>query len=285
MRTILILSGLLLATGAVAAGCGGVDGGSGGRTTVVASFYPLAYAAEQIGGPSVRVEDLTPPGVEPHDLEVTPRDVARIRSADVVFVLGDGFQPQVERAAGSGDGVVRVLETPGLRVFDDGDPHVWLDPLRFAIVSRRIASALGRPTRGQVFVRRLRALDGRFRRGLADCRTRDLVTSHAAFAYLADRYGLRQVPVTGLSPESEPTPRRLADAIEQVRASDASTVFFEPLVSPRIADAVASETGRRIAVLDPLEGLTPDEAARGEDYFTLMRANLRALQEGLGCSP
>jgi zinc transport system substrate-binding protein len=281
MRTILILS-LTAALLAAASGCGGAGDG-GNRVRVVASFYPLAFAAQQIGGVGVDVEDLTPPGVEPHDLEVSPRDVARIQDADLVLLLGDGFQPQVEDAAGNGSHVIRVLETAGLQVSPDSDPHVWLDPLRYALVGRRIASALGKPARGRDFARRLGALDRELSRGLSHCRRHDLVTSHAAFAYLASRYGLRQIPITGLSPEAEPSPQRLADAIDEVRASGATTVFFEPLVSPRIADTVARETGAHTAVLDPIEGLTADAADRGETYFTRMRANLRALREGLGC--
>jgi zinc transport system substrate-binding protein len=282
VRTILILimAGVLLA--GVATACGGSDG-DGSRRRVVAAFYPLAYAAEQIGGATVDVENLTPPGVEPHDLEIKPRDVARIRSADLVLLMGERFQPQVDDAAGEGDRVLRVLDLPGLRVFPDSDPHVWLDPIRYAVIGRRIAATLARPGRGRAFARRLQGLDVELRRGLAHCRSRDLVTSHAAFAYLAARYRLRQVPITGLSPEAEPTPGELADAIEAVRESGATTVFFEPLVSRRIAETVARETGARTAVLDPIEGLTSDEARQGDDYFTLMRANLRALREGLGC--
>jgi zinc transport system substrate-binding protein len=250
---------------------------------VVAAFYPLAYAAEQVGGPTVQVENLTPPGAEPHDLEVSPSDVRDVKEADLVLLMGHGFQPQLEDAAGSGDRVMRALDTPGLHRLADGDPHVWLDPTRYALIVRRIGAALQRPAAAQRLAARLRLLDRDYRAGLARCDRRDIVTSHEAFAYLAQRYGLSQTAVTGLSPEAEPTPRQLQHVVDQVRASGATTVFFEPLVSPRVAETVAREAGVRTAVLNPIEGLTDEQAARGDDYFALMRANLRALRWALGC--
>ena len=265
---------------AVATACG-PGGGRGGR--VVASFYPLAFAAQQVAGPGVRVENLTPPGAEPHDLEVSPTDVADIRSARLVLLLGHGFQPQLEDAAGTGDTVERLLDTPGLDLLPNGDPHVWLDPLRFARIVVRIGAALGDRTGAARLEGRLQQLDDDFRSGLADCDHHEIVTSHEAFAYLAQRYGLEQIPITGLSPEAEPRPADLARVVELVRARGVTTVYFETLVSPRIAQTVARETGAKTAVLDPIEGLTPAESARGEDYFTRMRANLEALRAGLGC--
>ena len=279
----IILASTLIASG-LAAGCGGSGSTrSTGQTKIVAAFYPLAFAAETTGGNHVDVANLTPAGAEPHDLEIAPNDVGRVRSADLVLLLGRGFQPQVEDAAGSGDRVLRLLDTPGLRVRANGDPHVWLDPLRFALLVRRIGSALDRPDAAEKLVGRLHALDGEYRRGLAHCKRRTIVTSHEAFAYLSERYGLRQVAITGLNPEAEPTPRDLSEVIETVRRTGATTVFGETLLSPRLADTVARETGARTAVLNPIEGLTSNEADRGQDYFTLMRANLGALRRGLGC--
>jgi zinc transport system substrate-binding protein len=283
MRLIVIL----ILTCAVTAGltsCAGATSDDSGRERVVASFYPLAYAAEQIGGPDVDVENLTPPGAEPHDLEVSPQDVADLRSADLVLLLGRGFQPQLEDAAGDGGNVVRLLDTPGLDVRENDDPHVWLDPVRYAKVVARIGRALGRPTAAGRLEQRLRDLDGEYRAGLAHCQRREIVTSHEAFGYLAERYGLEQVAITGLSPESEPEPRKLQEVVDLVRERGVTTIYFETLVSPRIAETVARETGAKTAVLDPIEGLTEDEAARGDDYFTLMRQNLSSLEAGLGCS-
>jgi zinc transport system substrate-binding protein len=255
---------------------------SAGPDTVVASFYPLAFAAEEVA-PGVPVENLTPPGAEPHDLELSPIDAASVRDARLVLLLGQGFQPQLEDAAGGGDNVVHLLDTAGLDLLPNGDPHVWLDPLRYAKIVERIGEALGAEDAATKLVARLDDLDAEYRQGLANCERHEIVTSHEAFAYLAQRYGLEQIPITGLSPEAEPQPADLAHVVDLVKERGVTTIYYETLVSPRIAETVARETGAQVAVLDPIEGLTPGEIANGEDYFTRMRANLRALEEGLGC--
>jgi zinc transport system substrate-binding protein len=282
MRLILILIFGILVFWAV--GCGGSSAGSPAKETLVASFYPLAYAAEEVGNGGVDVENLTPAGAEPHDLEVSPQDVAAIREADLVLLLGRGFQPQLEDAAGTGKKVLRLLDTPGLALRPDGDPHVWLDPLRYAKIVGRIGQALQRPDAAARLQARLRDLDGEYRTGLAHCERHEIVTSHEAFGYLAERYGLEQVAITGLSPEVEPEPAKLQQVVELVRERGVTTIYFETLVSPRIAETVARETGAKTAVLNPIEGLTKNEISQGENYFSLMRTNLRALREGLGCS-
>jgi zinc transport system substrate-binding protein len=264
---------LIFVLTACASGCG-ASGGVSGRKTVVAAFYPVAYAAGQMGGPRYNVENLTPPGVEPHDLELSPRTVARIESADVVLYLGHGFQPAVEKAAAAGHGT-RVDLLAGLPLHDS-DPHVWLDPVLFARVVRRIAGALDRPD--ERLLADLRSLDTQYRQGLSSCTRHEIVTSHEAFGYLARRYGLQQVAITGITPESEPSPQRLAAVVRLVRKTHATTVFFERLVSPRLAKTVAREVGAGTAVLDPIEGAEP-----GQTYLTLMRRNLVALRKALAC--
>jgi zinc transport system substrate-binding protein len=265
----------------VTSGCGESPG-----ATVVASFYPLAYAADQVAGPAIRVDDLTPPGAEPHDLELTARDVARVRDARLLVYVGRGFQPAVEDALGGRSG-------PSLDVLDAArpvrsagapDPHVWLDPVRYAAVARAIARALGDPAAADPFVARLQALDADYRRGLARCARRAFVTSHASFGYLATRYGLVQIPLLGLAPEAEPTPRELARLVRVVRESGATTVLTERLASPVLADTVARETDADVAVLDPLEGLTSSELDAGRTYLDVMRENLAVLREALGCA-
>jgi zinc transport system substrate-binding protein len=277
-----------IAVALLAAGCGAASGAKG-KTSVVTAFYPLAFAAEQIGGSKVDVTNLTPPGAEPHDIELTPKDVGRLQEADVVLYLSHGFQPAVEEAVAGAHGKrVDVLARIGLRrgVGDEAgksDPHVWLDPVLFARIVQRIGAVLHEPARAEALAKRVLALDGDYRRGLAHCARKDFVTSHAAFGYLAARYGLHQIPITGIDPESEPSPRHLRDLIELVRRQHVTTVFFERLVSPRLAETVARDAGAKAAVLDPIEGLTSAEQNHGDSYLTLMRQNLRALRRALGC--
>lgn len=272
------------------AGCGGTKAGGNTEKTVVAAFYPLAWAADQVGGDRSEVVNLTPPGAEPHDIELTPKDVEKLRAADLVLYLGRGFQPALQKAVESRSGPsLDLLERQNLLAGADEeqgayDPHVWLDPARFAEMVSAIGSELEREQAAAGLSSELRALDDELAAGLAACRRHELVTSHAAFGYLAKRYGLRQIALTGLSPEAEPSARDLEALIDEVKRSGATTVFFETLVSPKLAETVAREAGVMTAVLNPLEGLTADEVAAGDDYFSVMRANLAALRDALGCS-
>jgi zinc transport system substrate-binding protein len=175
---------------------------------------------------------------------------------------------------------------------EDGktDPHFWLDSVRMIGVANAIRTELASidPRDASRFessadevVGRLEALDGEFKDGLKTCDRHDIVTGHAAFGYLAERYGLRQIPIAGLDPETEPTPGRLAEVVDEVRKLHITTIFTETLVSPKIAETLADEANVSTAVLDPIEGIRPGKA---DDYFSLMRANLRTLRRALGCS-
>ena len=248
---------------------------------MVAAFYPLAFAAQAIGGPDVHVRNLTPAGAEPHDIELTPKDVAEVQRASVVLYLSHGFQPALEDAVHDARGTrVDVLQGLPLRA---GDPHVWLDPVLYARIVRRVGAALGKPRAARELAVRVLALDREYRAGLAHCARHAFVTTHAAFGYLAARYGLTQVAITGLDPESEPTAQKLASLTKLVRRDHIRTVFFERLVSPRLAQTVAREAGVGTAVLDPIEGLTSSEASHGATYLTLMRQNLAVLRTELAC--
>lgn len=272
--------------------CGRDGGGeSAAKVRVVAGFYPLAEAAARVGGDRVAVTNLTPAGSEPHDLELRAGDVDRIEGAAVVLYLGGGFQPAVEEAARRADGeAVDLLAAAG--VADDGDPHVWLDPTLMARIAERVGAALveadppGRATyeaNAAAYIADVTALDAAYRQGLAQCERRVIVTSHDAFGHLARRYGLTQDAITGLSPESEPDPERLSELADKVRAEGITTIFYETLVSPRVAETLARETGARTAVLDPIEGIAEAEQGRGRTYESAMTENLSALRTGLGC--
>ncbi|MCU1370226.1 MAG: periplasmic solute binding protein [Ilumatobacteraceae bacterium] len=294
-RAVALLTAALAGTLALV-GCGEPDGGSGTPEDplhVVASFYPLQWMAQQVGGDRVEVTSLTKPGAEPHDLELTPRDVGAIQDADVVAFLSE-FQPGIDQAVGESTGkVFDARDATELVAPDHGatDPHFWLDPVRMAEVATAFAGALAEAdpahapdyrADAEAVGARLADLDADLEAGLADCDSTDLVTSHEAFGYLARRYGLEQVGITGLTPDADPSPKELAAVADFVEDHGVTTIYFETLTSPAVAETLASEAGAETAVLDPIEGLT-DESA-GDDYLEVMRSNLATLRAGQGCS-
>lgn len=240
------------------------------KTNVVAAFFPLAEAARRVGGARVRVLDLTPPNVEPHDLEITSDQVDQVEQADVVILLGAAFQPSLAKAARRAKGAVVRIDPP------TDDPHIWLDPVQMKGIAERVATALHGDA--GAFTRDLDALDADYRTGLAHCARTTIVTAHKAFAYLAARYGLTQQAIAGFDPEAEPTASKLAELTDLIKRTGTTTVFTEQLVSPKVAQTLARETGATTAVLNPLE------SGRPGTYISAMRTNLDRLRTALGCS-
>ncbi|MEI8002020.1 MAG: metal ABC transporter substrate-binding protein [Actinomycetes bacterium] len=295
----LVTAGLAVAlgVGVVAPADAAVTSGHRGRLVVVAGVYPLAWLARQVGGSEVRVTDLTPPGVEPHDLELSTADRDRIDGADLVLTVGGSFQPAVERAAQARSrGTVDLFRTLGLAGPGSGpgdDPHLWLHlpEWRRAVEAVRVALRQARPEAAATFTTGadrveadLAALDDRYRAGLAECRRHLVATVHDAFGGLA-RYGVDPEALTGRAPEAEPDARRLGDLADRMRRDGATTVFTEPREPPSIARTLAREGGAaRVAVLDPVERLSAVQQRRGDDYLTVMGRNLRALRTALGCA-
>jgi zinc transport system substrate-binding protein len=303
MRTARLGLALIVLSVGVAA-CESDDGADPGRLRVVASFYPLAEAAEVVGGERVTVDNLTPPGVEPHDLELAPDDLEALVDADVVVYIGGGFQPAVEDGVEQAEGrTLDVLEAagpldppgPAGEEADEleADPHVWLDPSRFAMIVRAVADELSETApqeaaefraNADAYVAELEALDEELTEGLGTCERRQVVVNHAAFGYLTSAYGLEQVAISGVSPGAEPNPARLAELRAFVEQEGVTTIFTEELASPEVAETLAEEAGVEVAVLSPIEGLTPEEVEAGDDYLSVMRRNLETLAGALGCT-
>ena len=303
-RKALTVAALLLASMTIPAATSAAATASSATATVrvVGAFYPVAYAAERVGGARVHVTNLTPAGAEPHDLELTPAQIDEVLDADVVFDMGHRFQPAVEEAAQerSGPTVTLLDRLPihaGSKNVAEGDPsaldpHVWLDPVLMQGIVKEVRNALTRadPKGRAVYARnaagfdqQLQALDQRYRTALGDCAIHVIVTSHEAFGYLARRYGLQQQGVAGLSPDAEPDAKRIAQLTDLVKRDHIKVVFTETLVSPRIADTLAHEAGVETDVLDPLEGLTDADIAHGANYVTVMNSNLAKLTRALDC--
>jgi zinc transport system substrate-binding protein len=302
---------LALASGLAVAGCGSrshTAAVGSGRLDVVASFYPMADAAEKVGGERVTVTNLTPVGAEPHDIELSPRQVDHLADADLVVYVGTALQPAVaEIASRRKTGRVDVLDRIRLKAGAsaaiaaqegihhakrDVDPHFWLDPTLMDKAVDEVTAGLSAVSpddaatfraNANAYKQQLETLDTDMRAGLADCDRHVIVTSHAAFFYLARRYGLTQLAIAGVSPDAEPNADRLAELTDVIKAKGITTVFFEELVSPKVSETLAREAGVRTAVLSPLEGLSRSERDAGKDYVAVMRDNLAALRLALGC--
>lgn len=271
------------------AACGG-DAQSD-KIHVIASFYPFAYAAEQVGGSHVDVDNLTSPGVEPHDIELKPKQVGAVQSAGLVIyerTFQKAVDEAIDQAGRSGGNTIDVARL--VRIQDD-DPHTWLDPQTMIAVTKAVKARLSKidPDHANAYAANARRFEGRlttlesdFATGLKTCRSRTIVTSHAAFHYLAVRYGLTQVAIAGLDPTNEPAPAQLARISALVKQERITTIFTEELVSPAVADTIARETGAQTATLDPVEGL--GDRTRGENYVSLMRRNLDAIREANSCT-
>ncbi|MFD8150342.1 metal ABC transporter substrate-binding protein [Streptomyces sp. NPDC059720] len=286
---------------------------------VVASFYPMAFLAEQIGGDHAHVTSLTEPGQEPHDLEISTRQRAQLEEADAALYL-KGLQPAVDEAVAQ-TGIETKIDAAGLtRLEDHGtgghshegeeghseeghseeghseeeeeharDPHVWLDPVKYAEVARGVGKAFEKADpdhaadykkNTEALVEKLNGLTKDFENGLKDTRSKVFFTNHAAFSYLAERYGLTQEAISGMDPESEPSAARVRELQQEAKADGVTTVFYETLVSDKTAKTLARDANLKTDVLDPLEGIT--DRSRGDDYFQVMESNLEALQKALG---
>lgn len=276
------------------------------RPVIVTSFYPIQWLASELVADEAEVISLTPAGTEPHDLALdagAQKDLAR---ADLVLYIGADFQPDVQRAIGElGPAVTTtdLLAAPGVQLLDAGyageeahsagtDPHVWLSPVEMIAMANAAAAAI---TRGapelasQVATRlpqvrtQLQALDADYRSGLTNCASRVLVTSHAAFGYLADEYELRQIPISGLDPEHEPDPKTLQSIAKVANAENVQTVFFEEALPADLSTTVADEIGARTSLLATLEFDPRDSLGPNEDYVSVMSGNLDRIEEGLRC--
>ncbi|MFE0812866.1 zinc ABC transporter substrate-binding protein [Streptomyces sp. NPDC058794] len=323
------ISGIAV-TAAAAVGLGTLsacssDSAAAGNTDkfdVVASFYPMQFLAEQIGGDHVNVSTLTEPGQEPHDLELSARQTAQMGEADAVLYL-KSLQPAVDEAVAQSDVKTKIdaatltkLEDHGNVEHDHGhdhghegeehaaeehseeahseeeharDPHIWLDPVKYAEVAEGVAKAFEKADpdnaadyrkNAETLTKKLADLNTSFKDGLANTDTKVFFTNHAAFGYLAERYGLTQEAINGLDPESEPSPARIKELQDEAKADGVTTVFYETLVSGKTAKTLAKDAGLKTDVLDPLEGIT--DKSKGDDYFEVMQSNLKALEAALG---
>jgi len=271
------------------------------KIKIAVTIYPLEYLVSSIGGDRVNVDTIVPAGVEPHDFEPTARDLSRVMESDVLVVVGgkfdswiNGLIPDMQKKGIELIDATDILSASGSVLEKDGqiDPHVWLSPSNMKQIAQKIDSVLmtrdpvGRDQYEIRFDRLqndLNLLDQAYRSGLEDCQRRQFITSHAAFSYLAKDYGLEQLPIAGLEPEAEPTSRQLAELAKQAKEGGINYIFFEEMVSPKLAETLANEVGAATLVLNPLESLSPRDKSVGNNYYSEMINNLSNLRLALEC--
>lgn len=302
-KLVLFVLGLLLVAGITFLAKGNLSKQStSNKLQVTASFYPMYFFASQIGGNKVDVYNITPASAEPHDYEPTTQDIARISRSDMVVLNGGKLEAWGDKIKDQlkGTNVLIVTAGQGLadRELNEGgkniqDPHVWQNPL----LAKKQVSVIEKgfekidPKDAPYFQANAKKLEGEldqldteFKQGLSSCQKKDFVTSHAAFGYLAAQYGINQVAISGVSPDEEPSSQKLAEITDLVKKQDIKIIFFESLVSPKLSQTIAQETGAQTMVLDPIEGLTQEDLNSGKNYLTVMRDNLSALQAALQCN-
>jgi zinc transport system substrate-binding protein len=264
----------------------------------------VAHFAEQVGKDHVSVTNITPAGAEPHDYEPTPGDLTTLNQAKLVILSGSGvdtwgdkLQPDLEK---KGVKVVKMSDHITLLPTSDpaeaatmpNDPHFWLDPnlaqaevaqIRDALVSIDPGHKDDYTKNAADYIAQLAILGHDFQGGLKTCALREGVTSHAAFGYLAKRYNMTIYPISGLSPDQEPSAKQLADLTNLIKQKHISYIFYETLVSPKLSETLATTTGAKTLVFNPLEGLKDDEIKAGKTYLSVMRENLQNLRTALQC--
>lgn len=263
------------------------------KVDVVASFFPLAHVVEQVGQEYVTVHTVIPFGVEPHDFEPTTGDISAATEGDLFVFQGAGFDPWADAIA---DDVrsnhIPIIQMTEQFTLDASDPHIWLDPIYMQEQVNIITDTLididpdhteEYRNNAQRYREQLDELNEAFEDELLECQTRKIIVSHDAFHYLAARYNIETIPIAGLSPDQEPNPRQIAELTDVARANNITTIFFETLASPKLAETIASEVGAQTAVLNPLEGLTQEQIEQGETYISVMHENLDHLRSAMQC--
>src|SRR3989344_1898470 len=271
------------------------------RIQITASFYPLFFFAQQIGGEKINAVNITPAGAEPHDYELTAQDIIQIENSKLLIINGGGLEIWAENIQKNIDPQKTITLVAGKNltsqtILENGekivDPHIWLNPLLANLIVDKITQSLVQidPANKSYYElnannlqKRLRNLDEQYKKELLNCEQRDFITAHTSFGYLAAAYNLNQVSITGLSPDSEPSPQQLAQVADFARKNNIKYIFFESLVSPKLSQTIAQEIGAQTLTLNPIEGLNKKEISQGKYYFTEMESNLSNLKIALQC--
>lgn len=279
-----------------------VDKNSGDdkKISVYTSFYAMYDFTNKIGGDKINLANLVPAGTEPHDWEPTPTDIANLEKADVLIYNGAGMEAWLDKILNTLENkkLIAVETSKDLKLIDNTDqdedlkydPHVWLNPMLAKKQMEAVKNALvtADPSNKDYYeknyadyAKKLDDLDNEFKAAVAKVKKKDIVVAHQAFGYICDAYGLKQVAIEGLTADAEPSPARMAEIVKFAQENNVKYIFFEELVSSKVAETIAKEVGANTEVLNPLEGLEEKDIQAGKEYFSVMRENLEVLKKAL----
>ncbi len=276
------------------------DNNGNKKLSVCASFYAMYDLTKKVGGDKINLVNLVPSGVEPHDWEPTPKDIANLEKADLLICNGTGMEGWLDKISGSldNDKLVIVDTSKDIKLLDGHeedenlkyDPHVWLNPMNAKKQMEIIKDALVKADETnkdyyeknyEEYAKQLDELDQEYKDAVATFTKKEIIVSHQAFGYLCDAYGLKQTPIEGLTADAEPSPAKMAEIVKFAKEHDVKYIFFEELVSPKVAETIAQEVGAQTEVLNPLEGLEDDDIKAGKEYISVMKENLEVLKKAL----
>lgn len=281
------------------------------KLKVYTSFYPIYFTAEQIGGDRIELHSIIPNGSEPHEYEPSMREIADVESGDIFIFNGAEMEPWAEKLSDN-------LEKKGIKSInlsqhvelikaeeDDGhdehgedddhdhglyDPHIWLDPINMDMMAYQIMQEFSKLDKANEnfykenyadFSEKIKELDLAYSSQLENRNRDTILVSHQAFSYLAKRYGLKQIAVTGITPQEEPSPKTLAKLLDTIENEKFEFIFLETLASPKVVELLAKEGDLKILELNPIAGLTKEQQDKKENYFSLMEQNLENLKKAL----
>lgn len=265
------------------------------KLKVTTSFYPMFDFASKVGGDKVEITNMTPAGTEPHDWEPSAKDIEQLEKSDVFIYNGADMEHWTDDVLASLDNknITVVEASQGISLLKEGknyDPHVWLNPLNAKKEMENIKEALIKADEKnkeyyeknyKTYAKKFDTLDSEYSTTLSNVKNKNLIASHEAFGYLCEAYGLKQIGIEGLSPDSEPDAAKMKEIIHFAKKNNVKTIFFEELVSPKVSETIAKELGAEATVLDPIEGLSDEQQELGADYFSVMESNLQTLKKSL----
>ena len=257
-----------------------------GKLQIYTSVYPIYDFTKKIGGEKITVYNMTKAGAEPHDFEITSKDMANLSKADLFIYNGGGMEHWVDAVKDVLQNIKYIDSSSNINNQNNLDPHFWLSPKNAKIQMENIKNGLIEidseskdyyQSNYNLYANRLDELDNKIKISLSNIKNRNLVLTHPAFGHFCKEYSLNQIAIA----RDEADPKAMAEIITFIKNNDIKAIFYEEFSSSKLVDSIAKETQIKILTLNPIESLSEKNIEAGEDYFSIMEKNLISLLDGL----